>query len=88
MSSLDVWYPDTTRKQWLLAAPAPSTLDILMSSWWWPPILDLPMIQPSRKFPGFCLSLVASFQLNQQMPVPNPSLNILSPSRQGSAPSR
>lgn len=85
---MDVWYPYTTRKQRLLAAPAPSTLDTLVSSRWRPPILDLPVIQRSRKFPGFCFSLVASFQLNQQMPAPNPSLNILSPSSQGSAPSR
>lgn len=85
---MDVWYPHTTRKQRLLAAPAPSTLDILVSSRWWPPILDLPKIQHSRKFQESCFSRVASFQLNQQMPASNPSLNVLSPSRQGSASNR
>lgn len=61
---LDVWCSDTARKQLLLVAPDLSTLDILVSSVWSPPILDLPIIQHSRKLLGLCLSLVASVQLN------------------------
>lgn len=62
---LDVWYSDTpVRKQLLLLAPDPSTLDILVSSVWPPPIQDLPMIQRSRKLLGHCHSLMASFQHN------------------------
>lgn len=62
---LDVWYSNTpARKQLLLLAPDPSTLDILVSSVWPPPIQDLPMIQHGRKLLGHCHSLMASFQHN------------------------